>query len=53
MLKTLKAGLTGLALLGAAVSQTAAAEDYPDITFRYATGFPKAVYMNGPAIHFA
>ena len=52
MQKALKAGLAGMALLVAG-SMQAQAEDYPEITFRYATGFPKAVYMNGPAIWFA
>ena len=52
MQKALKAGLAGMALLVAG-SMQAQAEDYPEITFRYATGFPKVVYMNGPAIWFA
>ncbi len=52
MSKASKAGLAGLALLLAG-SMQAQAEDYPEIKFRYATGFPKAVYMNGPAIWFA
>ena len=52
MQKVLKAGLVGLAVLVAG-SMQAQAEDYPEITFRYATGFPKVVYMNGPAIWFA
>ena len=52
MQKVLKAGLVGLAVLVAG-SMQAQAEDYPEITFRYATGFPKVVYMNGPAMWFA
>jgi TRAP-type transport system periplasmic protein len=52
MLKTLKAGLTGLALAAVGASAASAA-DYPEMNLRYATGFPKAVYMNGPAIYFA
>ncbi len=54
MMKSLRAGLAALATLAMmGASAGAVAEDYPDITFRYATGFPEAVYMNGPAIYFA
>lgn len=52
MLKSLRAGLAAIALLAAGATQ-AAAQDYPSITFRYATGFPEAVYMNEPAKWFA
>lgn len=52
MLKSLQAGLAAIALLAAGATQ-AAAQDYPSITFRYATGFPEAVYMNEPAKWFA
>ena len=51
MMKLLRAGLAAAALLGAAAS--AQAEDYPSMNFRYATGFPEAVYMNEPAKWFA
>ena len=51
MMKTIRAGLAAVALLGAAAS--AQAEEYPSMTFRYATGFPEAVYMNEPAKWFA
>ena len=51
MIKLLSAGLAAAAMLGAAA--TAQAEDYPSITFRYATGYPEAVYMNEPAKWFA
>ena len=53
MIKLLRAGLAAVALLGAAGTVSAQAEDYPEITFRYATGYPEAVYMNEPAKWFA
>lgn len=54
MMKLLRAGLAAVTLLGAAATAvTAQAEDYPSMTFRYATGFPEAVYMNEPAKWFA
>jgi TRAP-type C4-dicarboxylate transport system substrate-binding protein len=52
MLKSLRTGLAAAALLAVGAVQAQAA-DYPEMTLRYATGFPKAVYMNGPAIWFA
>ena len=51
MMKSLSAGLAGLAMICAATAATA--QDYPEMTFRYATGFPEAVYMNEPAKWFA
>jgi TRAP-type transport system periplasmic protein len=43
-----------LALVGAiGVQSVASAQDYPEVTFRHATGFPKALYMNKPAQYFA
>ncbi|HKK29761.1 MAG TPA: C4-dicarboxylate TRAP transporter substrate-binding protein [Alphaproteobacteria bacterium] len=53
MLKSLKATLAGLAFLCAGAGQTALAQDYPSMTFRYATGYPEALYMNEPAKWFA
>jgi len=53
MLNLLRAGLAAVAMLGAAATVSAHAEDYPEMTFRYATGFPEAVYMNEPAKWFA
>lgn len=51
MMKLLRAGLAAAAILGAAFG--AQAQDYPEMTFRYATGFPDPLYMNGPAKYFA
>lgn len=51
MMKPLRAAFAAVALLGAAAS--AQAEDYPSMTFRYATGFPKSNYMTEPAQYFA
>jgi TRAP-type C4-dicarboxylate transport system substrate-binding protein len=55
MLKSLQAGLAGLALVAAAATAmpAAAADEYPEMTFRYASGFPESLYMSGPAIYFA
>ncbi len=53
MLKAGRAGLAGLALAAVAAGNATAADDYPEMTFRYATGFPEAVYMNNPAKWFA
>ena len=53
MIKLLRAGIAAVAALGAAATANAQAEDYPSMTFRYATGFPEAVYMNEPAKWFA
>lgn len=52
MLKSLRAGLAAGALVVAGAISAQAA-DYPSMTFRYATGFPEAVYMNEPAKWFA
>ena len=43
----------GLAALTAGLSSGALATDYPSITFKHATGFPKALYMEQPADFFA
>ncbi len=52
MLKPLYKGLAAAALAAASATQALAA-DHPSVTFRYATGFPEAVYMNEPAKWFA
>jgi len=42
------------AFMGALGAYTAAsAEDYPEMSFKHATGFPKALYMNKPTEWFA
>lgn len=54
MIKSIKKGIAVSAMLGAAALTSGAdAQDYPEMTLRYATGFPEAVYMNGPAKFFA
>lgn len=47
--------LLGSAAVAAALGLTAgaSAQDYPSITFKHATGFPKALYMEQPAEYFA
>jgi TRAP-type transport system periplasmic protein len=49
-----KAGLAGFAVMAMALLQSPAiAEDYPEMSLRYATGFPKSNYMTEPAQYFA
>jgi TRAP-type C4-dicarboxylate transport system substrate-binding protein len=52
MVKKLSIWIAG-ALLGAAIVGPVAAAEYPALTFKHATGFPKALYMNKPAEYFA
>jgi TRAP-type C4-dicarboxylate transport system substrate-binding protein len=52
MLRKLSATLGGL-VLAAALGSAASAQDYPSVTFKHATGFPKALYMEQPAEFFA
>lgn len=45
--------LFGAAAIALGASSAASAADYPSITFKHATGFPKALYMEQPAEYFA
>ena len=55
MLRAVKTWLATAAIIGAIGAQAPlqAAEEYPEITFRFATGFPKALYMEQPTEFFA
>lgn len=54
MPSTIKRIIATLAVVGAAgMLQSAQAQDYPSVTFKHATGFPKALYMEKPAEFFA
>ncbi len=55
MFKSLTSGAAAAAVIGSFGLHTAAfgAEEYPELTFRFATGFPKALYMTKPNDYFA
>ena len=54
MLKTtMKLAAVGLAAGLIATPAAVSAQEHPSVTFRHATGFPKALYMGQPAEHFA
>lgn len=50
-LKSCTAATVFVAALG--TQSVAQAQDFPEMTFRYATGFPKALYMTKPVEFFA
>lgn len=49
----LAAAAAGAILAASAMHAPARAEDYPKLTFRFATGFPRALYMTEPNEYFA
>ncbi len=53
MLQSMKRASLAAAVLALGGFTAAQAQDYPSVTFKHATGFPKALYMEQPAEFFA
>lgn len=54
MVSLLRAGLGAAIVAGAfAIQSPAQSAEYPELTFRFATGFPRALYMTEPNEYFA
>lgn len=53
MLRTAQLCLAAIAATLLVNSATVRAEDYPELKFRFATGFPQALYMTEPNEYFA